>query len=74
MVMLQNTAASKYSYALRSPADYKTRIIENNLDGLVLDLDGSQMHARMIGEFNAANLTAAYWGSPVAPVWTKWRP
>ena len=60
MVMLQNTAASKYSYALRSPADYKTRIIENNLDGLVLDLDGSRVHARMIGEFNAANLTAAY--------------
>lgn len=60
MVMLQNTPAAKYSYGLKKPADFKTKIIENSLDGLHLELDGEQLHARMIGEFNAYNLAAAY--------------
>lgn len=60
MIMLQNTAATKHTYGLKKPADFKTRILENNLDGLYLDLDGASLHARMIGEFNAFNLTAAY--------------
>jgi UDP-N-acetylmuramoyl-L-alanyl-D-glutamate--2,6-diaminopimelate ligase len=59
-VMLQNTKAKKHSYALRSPADFKTKIIENNIAGLQLDLDGVELHTRLIGEFNAYNLTAAY--------------
>jgi UDP-N-acetylmuramoyl-L-alanyl-D-glutamate--2,6-diaminopimelate ligase len=59
-VMLQNTKAKKISYALKKPADFKAKIIENSLEGLHLELDGAQLHARMIGEFNAYNLTAAY--------------
>jgi len=60
MVMLQNTRAAKRTYGLKKPADFKSRILENNLDGLYLELDGALLHARMIGEFNAYNLTAAY--------------
>lgn len=59
-IMLQNTKANKASYALKSPADFKARILENSLTGLHLQLDGVQIHARLIGEFNAYNLTAAY--------------
>lgn len=59
-VMLQNTRASKYTYGLKKPATFKTRIIEDGLSGLSLEIDGQAMHARMIGVFNAYNLTAAY--------------
>jgi UDP-N-acetylmuramoyl-L-alanyl-D-glutamate--2,6-diaminopimelate ligase len=58
--MLQNTRARKYTYSLRTMADFKTRILENALTGLYLQLDGEPFHARMIGEFNAYNLTAVY--------------
>lgn len=58
--MLQNTKAAKHSYGLKKMADFKAKIIENALSGLHLELDGTQMMARMIGEFNAYNLTAAY--------------
>ncbi len=59
-VMLQNTRANKQSYGLKKSADFKAKIIENSLEGLHLELDGAQIHARMIGEFNAYNLAAAY--------------
>lgn len=59
-IMVQNTKAAKSTYGLKKPADFKTKIIENSLNGLHLELDGAQIHARMIGEFNAYNLTAAY--------------
>lgn len=58
--LLQNTAAVKYTYGLKKPADYKSKIVENNLNGLYLQLDGEAFHARLIGEFNAYNLTAVY--------------
>jgi len=60
LLMLQNTRAEKHTYGLKKPADFKAKIIENSLDGLHLELDGAQIHARMIGEFNAYNLAAAY--------------
>jgi UDP-N-acetylmuramoyl-L-alanyl-D-glutamate--2,6-diaminopimelate ligase len=59
-VMVQNTKAAKYTYALRTPADFKTKMIENTVTGLVLEVDGVEMHTRLIGEFNAFNLTAVY--------------
>lgn len=59
-VMLQNTKARTYTYALRSPADYKCKVMENSVSGLQLDIDGVEMHTRLIGDFNAYNLTAVY--------------
>lgn len=59
-VMLQNTKAAKYTYALKRAAHYKAKILENSIVGLHLDLDGHEFHARMIGEFNAYNLLAVY--------------
>ncbi len=60
MVMLQNTAANQQTFALRKPADFKAKIIENGLTGLHLDLDGEDFHALLIGEFNAYNLLGVY--------------
>jgi len=59
-VMLQNTKAKKKSYALSSMADFKGRIIENSLEGLLLELDGQQVNTLLIGNFNAYNLLAIY--------------
>ncbi len=59
-VMLQNTKASKHSYSLKNPSEFKAKIIDNSIIGLMLELDGKEMHTRLIGEFNAYNLTAVY--------------
>ncbi len=60
MVMLQNTKARKYTYALNLMADYKCRLVENHFSGLLLNLDGHSVLCKLVGSFNAYNLTAAY--------------
>lgn len=60
MVMLQNTKAQQYTYSLRIPAPIKGKILENNLSGLIMNIDGHETHLRMIGAFNAYNLLAVY--------------
>src|SRR6185295_8997278 len=59
-VMLQNTNAKKYFYSLKTLAEFKGKIIENSLSGLVMDINGQEVHFRLIGEFNAYNLLAVY--------------
>jgi len=60
LVMLQNTSAKKHSYALKSIADFKCRIIENHLHGLLLNIDGQEVWVKLIGNFNAYNVLAVY--------------
>jgi UDP-N-acetylmuramoyl-L-alanyl-D-glutamate--2,6-diaminopimelate ligase len=59
-VMLQNTKAHTYSYALKSPADYKAKVIENQFAGLVINMAGTELWSRLIGDFNAYNLLTVY--------------
>lgn len=59
-VMLQNTPAKKFLYSLKTMADYKGKIIENGLSGLVMNVNEQEVHFRLIGEFNAYNLLAVY--------------
>ncbi len=59
-VMLQNTRASKYTYSLRSMADFKCRVVENQFSGLLLNIDNQEMWSKLIGSFNAYNLLAVY--------------
>lgn len=59
-VMLQNTPAHKYTYSLKSPADFKGKILENSLTGLVMTINEQEVFFRLIGEFNAYNLLAVY--------------
>ena len=59
-VMLQNTQARKLSYALKTYADYKAIILENQLTGLQLKINEQEVWTRLIGTFNAYNLLAIY--------------
>ncbi|REJ85014.1 MAG: UDP-N-acetylmuramoyl-L-alanyl-D-glutamate--2,6-diaminopimelate ligase [Bacteroidetes bacterium] len=59
-VMLQNTKASKYSYGLHSMCDYRCKLLENEFTGMLLNLDGQELHCRLVGSFNAYNITAVY--------------
>ncbi|ELR71860.1 UDP-N-acetylmuramoylalanyl-D-glutamate--2,6-diaminopimelate ligase [Fulvivirga imtechensis AK7] len=59
-VMLQNTKAGKNTYALRSVADFKGKLISNTLQGLEMEIDNKNVWFRLIGDFNAYNLLAAY--------------
>tara|TARA_R110002049_G_scaffold85670_8_gene217863 strand:- start:3231 stop:4646 length:1416 start_codon:yes stop_codon:yes gene_type:complete len=59
-VMLQNTAAKKYTYALKSYADYKAQILENQFAGLLLKINGNELWVKLIGDFNAYNMLAIY--------------
>jgi UDP-N-acetylmuramoyl-L-alanyl-D-glutamate--2,6-diaminopimelate ligase len=59
-VMLQNTKAKKYTYAVKKMADFKAKIVENSLLGLQLILNDTEFYSRLIGEFNAYNLLAVY--------------
>jgi len=59
-VMLQNTKAKKQSYALKTMADYKARILENQFSGLLLAINGKEVWTKLIGSFNAYNLVAVY--------------
>ncbi len=59
-VMLQNTAAKKYYYSLRTVADFKGKILDNSLTGLHMIVNDVEVHFKLIGEFNAYNLLSVY--------------
>lgn len=58
--MLQNTKATKKTYALKTNADYKAQILENELSGLLLKINNNEVWSTLIGNFNAYNLAAIY--------------
>ena len=60
MVMLQNTASKKYTYALKTMADYKAKILENQFSGLFLTINNNEVWTKLIGSFNAYNVVAVY--------------
>ncbi|MFH4964890.1 UDP-N-acetylmuramoyl-L-alanyl-D-glutamate--2,6-diaminopimelate ligase [Gaetbulibacter sp. M235] len=60
LVMLQNTQARKFTYALKTYADYRVQILENEFGGLLLKINESEVWTRLIGNFNAYNILAIY--------------
>jgi len=60
LVMLQNTCARKFTYALKTYADYRVQILENEFGGLLLKINESEVWTRLIGNFNAYNILAIY--------------
>lgn len=60
LVMLQNTHAKKYTYALKSMADFRAQILESQFDGQLLKINGQEVWVKLIGNFNAYNLLAIY--------------
>ncbi len=59
-VMVQNTVSKKLTYALKSYADYRAQILENQLSGLLLKVNDNEVWVKLIGTFNAYNLLAIY--------------
>ena len=59
-VMVQNTGARTLSYALKSMADYKAQVLENQLSGLLLKINEQEVWVKLIGSFNAYNVLAIY--------------
>lgn len=58
--MVESTKARKYTYSLSRLADYKTKIVENCFEGLLLNINGKDVNTMLVGRFNAYNLTAIY--------------
>lgn len=59
-VMVQNTAAAVSTYSLRAMADFRCKIVEMHLDGMLLRIDGQELWVGLLGRFNAYNLLAVY--------------
>lgn len=59
-VMLQNTAAKKATYSLRTDADFCCRIVESRIDGMLLRLNSTEVETQFAGRFNAYNLSAVF--------------
>jgi UDP-N-acetylmuramoyl-L-alanyl-D-glutamate--2,6-diaminopimelate ligase len=59
-IMIQNTKAKSYSFALKTSADYKGKIMEKHVEGTLLNLNGNEIWTRFIGVFNAYNLLGVY--------------
>ena len=60
LVMLQNTAARKLTYSLRTLADFKGKILESHFEGTEMLVNGREVMTRFVGRFNAYNLLAVY--------------
>ncbi len=60
LVMLQNTRARKFAYALKTFADYRAQVLENQFSGQLLKIDDNELWTRLIGQFNAYNVLAIY--------------
>lgn len=59
-VMLQNTKATKITYALKNVADFKAKVLENSFTGLVLLIDEKELYTQLVGDFNAYNILLVY--------------
>lgn len=57
-IMLQNTKATKRTYALKTLGDFKAKIIEKRFSGTLLNINGVEVWTKLIGAFNAYNLLA----------------
>ncbi|MCK9254730.1 MAG: UDP-N-acetylmuramoyl-L-alanyl-D-glutamate--2,6-diaminopimelate ligase [Bacteroidales bacterium] len=59
-IMLQNSKAKKISYAIKSVADYKAQILESHFNGMLLQIDNTEVWTNYIGKFNVSNILSIY--------------
>ncbi|MBC8047418.1 MAG: UDP-N-acetylmuramoyl-L-alanyl-D-glutamate--2,6-diaminopimelate ligase [Fimbriimonadaceae bacterium] len=59
-ILLQNCKAAHRTFSVKGNGDFTCRIKENNITGLVLNLDGTEFHTSLVGEFNTWNILAVY--------------
>lgn len=60
LVMVQNTRATVKTYSTRAMADFRGRILEESLEGMLLEIDGTEVSVHFVGRFNVSNLLAVY--------------
>lgn len=60
MKMLEGTKAKKYTYALKSLANYKCKVLENQFEGMLLNINKVDVWVKLIGDFNAYNMLSVY--------------
>ncbi len=60
MIMVQNTRARVVSYSCRSMADHSCKVVEESMEGMLLNIDGTELWTRLCGTHNAYNLLAIY--------------
>ena len=60
MIMVQNTKAKIHTYSLRSISDFKGKVLEDGVEGMLLDINHQEVNVQFIGRFNASNLLAVY--------------
>jgi UDP-N-acetylmuramoyl-L-alanyl-D-glutamate--2,6-diaminopimelate ligase len=58
--MIQNSSARVYTYSIKSKSNFSCRIVEQQLNGMLLNIDNSEIWTKLIGEFNAYNVLAIY--------------
>ena len=58
--MAADTKARVVTMAIQGVADERGRLVENQINGLVLHLDGQELYSQLVGGFNASNLLAVY--------------
>lgn len=60
LYMLQNTKATKYTYALQTLADFKAKILEQHVNGTLIQINGKDVWIKLIGKFNVYNVLLVY--------------
>jgi len=60
LVMVQNTKAKVVTYSLRTMADFKGKVLEDGFEGMLMDINNTEVNVQFIGKFNAYNLLAVY--------------
>ena len=60
MVMVQNTAAKVSTYSLQRMADFRCKVVEETMEGMQIEMNGTEIWSHLVGRFNAYNLTAIY--------------
>ncbi len=60
MVMVQNTASHVHTYSLRTLADFKGKVLESHLEGMLLEFNKRELAVHFLGQFNASNLLAVF--------------
>ena len=58
--MTQNSSARVYTYSIKSKSNFSCRIVEQQLNGMLLNIQNSEIWTKLIGEFNAYNVLAIY--------------
>ncbi len=59
-VMVQNCRADIKSYSTRTMCDYKARLVETHLDGMILEFNNREFNTLLTGRFNISNLLAIF--------------